>query len=96
MVLKKRYEEAGVSLEEASKTVSRIKSVVKSTFNERVLIDVGAFAALYDASFPNSRIPFWLRQQTASEPKSFFTSKEGLTRKRDRIWLQCVQTTSSL
>lgn len=57
MVLKKRYEEAGVSLEEASKTVSRIKSVVKSTFNERVLIDVGAFAALYDASFPELKNP---------------------------------------
>ncbi|MCX7831478.1 MAG: phosphoribosylformylglycinamidine cyclo-ligase [Actinobacteria bacterium] len=53
----KRYEESGVNLKEASKTVAEIKQVVKRTFNDKVLTDLGSFAALFDANFKDYKNP---------------------------------------
>jgi phosphoribosylformylglycinamidine cyclo-ligase len=44
---KLKYEEAGVNLEEASKTISKIKRLVESTYDRNVLSGIGPFAALY-------------------------------------------------
>lgn len=57
MAEKSRYEEAGVNLDEAAKTVGKIKEIVKKTFNSKVLTDLGAFAAAYDARFENLKNP---------------------------------------
>lgn len=44
---KLKYEEAGVNLEEASKTIHKIKGLVESTYDKNVLSGIGPFAALY-------------------------------------------------
>jgi len=45
------YKTSGVDIEAGDETVRRIIPMVRSTFNERVLADIGGFGGLYDASF---------------------------------------------
>lgn len=45
------YKTAGVDIEAGEEAVSRIKPLVRSTFNSRVLADIGGFGGLYDVSF---------------------------------------------
>lgn len=46
------YKDAGVDIAAGEETIDRIKGMVRSTFSERVLTDIGHFGAFYDASFP--------------------------------------------
>ncbi len=41
------YREAGVDIDAGEETVSRIAPIVRQTFNEHVLTDIGAFGAFY-------------------------------------------------
>jgi len=45
------YKTSGVDIEAGEETVRRITPLVRSTFNNRVLADIGGFGGLYDASF---------------------------------------------
>ncbi len=45
------YKTAGVDIEAGERTVEQIKPLVRATFNERVLADIGGFGGLYDVSF---------------------------------------------
>ncbi len=45
------YKQAGVDIEAGEITVERIKSIVQSTYNERVLSDIGLFGGFFDAKF---------------------------------------------
>lgn len=45
------YKTSGVDIEAGNETVRRIRPMVRSTFNDRVLADIGGFGGLYDASF---------------------------------------------
>ncbi len=45
------YKSAGVDIEAGEETVDRIKPLVKSTFNENVLSEIGHFGGLYSAKF---------------------------------------------
>lgn len=45
------YKTSGVDIEAGDETVRRIKPMVRSTFNDRVLADIGGFGGLYDATF---------------------------------------------
>ncbi|MCB0711434.1 MAG: phosphoribosylformylglycinamidine cyclo-ligase [Ignavibacteriae bacterium] len=45
------YKTAGVNIDAGEKTVEQIKPMIRSTFNENVLADIGGFGGLYDASF---------------------------------------------
>lgn len=45
------YKSAGVDIEAGEETVSRIKPLVRSTFNSNVLADIGGFGGLYDVTF---------------------------------------------
>lgn len=49
---RRTYKDAGVDIAAGEETVNRIKAMVRSTFSERVLADIGHFGAFYDASFP--------------------------------------------
>ncbi|ROL57380.1 phosphoribosylformylglycinamidine cyclo-ligase [Bacteroidetes/Chlorobi group bacterium Naka2016] len=51
------YKQSGVDIEAGEKTVERIKSLVKSTYNERVLSEIGLFGGFYDAKFPEFEHP---------------------------------------
>lgn len=45
------YKSAGVDIDAGEKTVDLIKGAVRSTFNSRVVADIGGFGGLYDVSF---------------------------------------------
>lgn len=45
------YRKAGVDIDAGEETVDRIKPLVRATFNDRVLADIGGFGGLYDVSF---------------------------------------------
>ncbi len=45
------YKSAGVDIEAGEQTVDLIKGAIRSTFNSRVLADIGGFGGLYDVSF---------------------------------------------
>jgi phosphoribosylamine--glycine ligase/phosphoribosylformylglycinamidine cyclo-ligase len=47
---KSAYAEAGVDIDAGNRAVQLMKASVRSTFNERVLADVGAFGGLFDAA----------------------------------------------
>jgi phosphoribosylformylglycinamidine cyclo-ligase len=51
------YKDAGVDIDAGEELVHRIKPMVRSTFNERVLTDIGGFGGLYDARFPEMKQP---------------------------------------
>jgi phosphoribosylformylglycinamidine cyclo-ligase len=51
------YKSAGVSIEAGEETVDRIKPLVKSTHNEKVLSNIGLFGGFYDAKFPEYEHP---------------------------------------
>ncbi len=51
------YEKAGVSIDAGEALVRRIKPMVRKTFNERVLTDIGGFGGLFDARFPEMKFP---------------------------------------
>jgi phosphoribosylformylglycinamidine cyclo-ligase len=51
------YKEAGVDIDAGEETVRRIAAAVKATHTPRVLNDIGAFGALFDASFKEYREP---------------------------------------
>ncbi len=51
------YKKAGVDIEAGDETVKRIKPLVRSTFNENVLTDIGLFGGFYDAKFPDFEHP---------------------------------------
>lgn len=47
------YKEAGVNIDAGNETVKRIKKLVKATYNDQVLGDLGSFGGLY--AFPKSQ-----------------------------------------
>lgn len=51
------YASSGVNIDEGDRFVRLIKSRVRSTFNRRVLKDIGAFGAFFDARFPAMKSP---------------------------------------
>lgn len=51
------YKSAGVDIEAGEKTVDKIKGYAKSTFNKRVLADIGMFGAFYEPDFSAYKNP---------------------------------------
>lgn len=51
------YKAAGVDIEAGEKTVDKIKSYAKSTFNKSVLADIGMFGAFYEPDFSGYEKP---------------------------------------
>lgn len=51
------YKSAGVNIEAGEETVDRIKPLVKATYNEKVLSELGLFGGMYDAKFPEYKHP---------------------------------------
>jgi phosphoribosylformylglycinamidine cyclo-ligase len=45
------YKTSGVDIQAGEETVDRIKPLVRATFNDRVVADIGGFGGLYDVSF---------------------------------------------
>ena len=51
------YKQAGVNIDAGEELVRRIKPMVRKTFNDRVLTDIGGFGGLFDARFPEMKSP---------------------------------------
>ncbi|HSV98019.1 MAG TPA: phosphoribosylformylglycinamidine cyclo-ligase [Spirochaetota bacterium] len=51
------YRDAGVDVDGGNRFVSRIAPLVKATFSDRVITDIGGFGALYSGSFPGMSEP---------------------------------------
>ncbi len=51
------YKSAGVNIDAGEELVRRIKPMVRRTFNDRVLTDIGGFGGLFDARFPDMKFP---------------------------------------
>jgi len=51
------YRDSGVDIDGGNRFVKRIGDIVKSTFNERVITDIGGFGALFSGSFPEMKDP---------------------------------------
>ncbi len=51
------YKNAGVDIEAGDEVVRMIKPLVRSTFNSRVLTDIGLFGGFYDAKFDDYKHP---------------------------------------
>ena len=51
------YSDAGVSIDNANKTVAKIKEFAKSTFNARTLTEIGSFGGMFDAKFNKMSAP---------------------------------------
>lgn len=46
-----KYSESGVNIDKGMESVSRIKKLVKNTYSDAVLSDIGSFGAMYNGSF---------------------------------------------
>jgi len=51
------YKNSGVDIEEGKKFVNSISPIVKSTFSDKVITDIGGFGALFSGSFPDIKNP---------------------------------------
>ncbi len=52
-----RYQDAGVNIDAANEAVARIRQLARTTFNTRVLSDIGSFGGMFDGSFAGIREP---------------------------------------
>ena len=51
------YKDSGVDVEGGNRFVKAISSIVKSTFSDKVITDIGGFGALFSGSFPQCEDP---------------------------------------
>lgn len=51
------YASAGVNIDAGEELVRRIKPLVRKTFSDKVLTDIGGFGGLYDGRFPDMKSP---------------------------------------
>jgi len=51
------YASAGVNIDAGEELVHRIKPLVRRTFSDKVLTDIGGFGGLYDGRFPDMKSP---------------------------------------
>ena len=51
------YADAGVSIDNANRTVAKIREHARSTFNERTLTEIGSFGGMFAGAFPEMAEP---------------------------------------
>lgn len=51
------YADAGVSIDNANRAVSKIREYARSTFNDRTLTEIGSFGGMFSGSFPEMAEP---------------------------------------
>lgn len=51
------YQSSGVNIDEATEALADIKDVVRATYTDNVLSDIGAFGGMFAANFPGIREP---------------------------------------
>ncbi len=71
------YASSGVNIDEGDRLVRLIKKPVRSTFSRRVLRDIGAFGAFFDARFPNMKAPVLVSSVDGVGTKLLVAQKAG-------------------
>lgn len=72
------YTSAGVSIDEADRSLDLIRRPVRSTFNSRVLSDIGSFGGLFDASgFTQMNAPVLVASTDGVGTKSVLAAQAG-------------------
>lgn len=74
------YKTAGVDIVAGDETVNRIKPLVRKTFNQNVLTDIGLFGGFYDARFPEYKHPILVASTDGVGTKlkiAFLTNKHN-------------------
>ncbi len=74
------YKTAGVDIAAGDETVNRIKPLVRKTFNQNVLTDIGLFGGFYDARFPEYKHPILVASTDGVGTKlkiAFLTNKHN-------------------
>ncbi len=74
------YKTAGVDIQAGDETVNRIKPLVRKTFNQNVLTDIGLFGGFYDARFPEYKHPILVASTDGVGTKlkiAFLTNKHN-------------------
>lgn len=74
------YKNAGVDIEAGDEVVKQIKPLVRSTFNSRVLTDIGLFGGFYDAKFDEYSHPILVSSTDGVGTKlkvAFLTNKHN-------------------
>ena len=51
------YSDAGVSIDNADKAISKIRELAHSTFTDRTLTEIGSFGGMFSAVFPDMEEP---------------------------------------
>ena len=51
------YRDAGVNIDAADEALHNIKDLVRRTFDDNVLQDLGSFGAMYNFSMPDMEAP---------------------------------------
>jgi phosphoribosylformylglycinamidine cyclo-ligase len=68
------YKDSGVDIAKGNAAASRIKKLVRQTYNKNVLNEVGLFGGFYSANSPDCATPCLGRQPIQSAPKSNWRS----------------------
>lgn len=72
------YKAAGVDIDAGNETVKRIKPMVRSTFNDNVLADIGLFGGLYSADFKGFNEPVLVGSTDGVGTKLIIAFKTGI------------------
>ncbi len=74
----KTYKSAGVDIDVGDAAVKNIKPLVRSTFNEKVLTDIGLFGGFYEADFPDIEQPILVASTDGVGTKLIIAFKMGV------------------
>jgi phosphoribosylformylglycinamidine cyclo-ligase len=85
------YADAGVNIDNGNEAVSRMKSHIRSTFNDSVLADVGSFGAMFafDKNSTNEPVLVSSMDGVGTKLKVAFLANKHDTVGRDLVW-HCV------
>jgi phosphoribosylformylglycinamidine cyclo-ligase len=72
------YEAAGVSIDAGDHAVELIRDMVKSTYNERVIGDIGGFAGFFNGAFPEMDQPLLVSSTDGVGTKLLPAIKTGI------------------
>ena len=72
------YKEAGVSIDAGEHAVELIRDMVKSTYNEGVVGDIGGFAGFFNGSFPGVDNPLLVSATDGVGTKLLLAIKSGI------------------
>lgn len=72
------YADAGVSIDNANRAVSKIREYARATFNDRTLSEIGSFGGMFSGSFPDMAEPILVASADGVGTKLKIAFKTGI------------------